>query len=145
MTKRLATIGLVALVAIVLIAAACGGDTQEQTAPAETQEPGNSPESLVGTYRFDLGGQDSWTVRLSGDGRFKLLLNNPRHLDAKGRYRIEGDRMVVRDEVSGEGPLCRKDGTYRWNLSGGRLTMEEIADPCTGRIELWTAGWTKTD
>jgi hypothetical protein len=113
--------------------------------PSPTAEPSPTTNDLAGTYRFEDEGEfegRSWTVELTPEGRFTVKTPDG-DVDAGGTYRVEGQRMIIEDDIAEIGELCPGTGTYAIEFTGGRLAMEKIEDPCQGRAEAWTSGWTK--
>jgi hypothetical protein len=104
---------------------------------------GRIPAALVGTYTYQMFG--TWHATLRGDGTYAQW--NPNGLlDITGRYGVHGDIAVFVDKLTSDskGVACDGPGAYAWRFAGARLVMRVHHDECTvGRIQQWTAGWTK--
>ena len=58
-------------------------------------------------------------------GRFEVLHEQPQYRSA-GHYRVSGDELVLIND-----PECTQlEGTYRWSLEDGTLTLEAVDDEC---------------
>ena len=125
------------------------------TPAAATSAPANStasvalptgaiPADLVGTYTYQLDG-GTWHVTLRADGTYGQW-NTLDELDVTGHYGVAGNLAVFMDEAQDgiAGEPCPGPGSYAWQFTGRRLAMSVQKDDCTiGRIQQWTAGWTK--
>ncbi|HET6167337.1 MAG TPA: hypothetical protein VFE07_10965 [Marmoricola sp.] len=98
---------------------------------------------LVGTYTYSQYG--TWHVTLRSDGTYSQW-NDSGQLDMTGHYGNHGHLAVFSDQATGNthGNACPAPGVYKWRLARTKLVMSVKQDDCTvGRIEQWTAGWTK--
>jgi len=104
----------------------------------ETRLPSRDPD----VARLEVGG--SFALMLTEDG--DLLLNGPWDVFLPGpptTFSIEGDELTT-DLLVGFG--CRSEGTYRWSLEDGELTLTSIGDPCELRsVLLGTRPWAAFD
>lgn len=158
--KRLIT--TVASGALIATLAGCGSAgpgqdppvTTPAAAPASTPAPSTSPTpiampkgpipaSLVGTYTYTLGGV--WHTTLRSDGTYAQW-NPSGQLDITGRFGVTRRLAVFVDRMTSAstGAACAEPGAYSWMFSGKVLVMAVHHDDCTiGRIQQWTARWSK--
>ena len=117
-SKRLAAVALAASCACVL-AAAAGASPDPGTYVARIS--GATPAALNGTWRVTFGG-----------GSYRITRNGA---EAVGGFTsIRGAKIILEDFF---GPYaCRgaqQKGTYRWTISGKRLSFAVVRDGCAGR------------
>jgi hypothetical protein len=110
--------------------------------------------AVAGTYETRLPSRDPDVARLNVGGFFDLTLtgngslelNGPWDVDLPGpptTFSIEGDELTT-DLLVGFG--CQTEGTYRWSLEEGQLTLTALADTCELRaVLLGTRSWTAVD
>ena len=104
---------------------------------------GPIPASLVGTYTYSLGGV--WHTTLRSDGTYAQWNPNGQ-LDITGRFGATRRLAVFVDRKTSAstGVACPEPGAYSWTFSGKVLVMAVHHDDCAvGRIEQWTARWSK--
>lgn len=109
---------------------------------------------LAGTYEARLPSRDPDVGRLDVGGFFHLTLtaggnlelNGPWDIDLPGpptTFSVEGDELTT-DLLLGFG--CETEGTYRWSLDDGELTLTPLGDACElRRVLLGTQPWTAFD
>lgn len=106
---------------------------------------GPVPKQFVGTYTYDIEG-GVWHITLRGDGTYTQWNPNGDQ-DINGSWGIKGRKAIFGNEHLGKhggGAACTGNGVYGWRFKGRKLLLHKIKDYCTvGRIEQWTAGWTK--
>ena len=156
---------IIALLVLVQIGSACGGQAVSAPGPSGTPDPtaevsaaatpdapssapsptplatGEIPTSLVGTWTFEVFGKPA-SIELTADGRFTMQYTEvPGRVS--GSFGVFGDEIVWRDEV---GDVCYPvESRYGWHLEDDRLVLTVIDDDCTsGRVAEWTAGWTRS-
>jgi hypothetical protein len=105
---------------------------------------------VAGTYRTRLPSHDPDVARFGADGFFDLTLsangdlalNGPWDFGLPGpptTFSIRGDELTT-DLLVGFG--CDADGTYRWSLADGALTLTPLDDACQVRsVLLGTRPW----
>jgi hypothetical protein len=112
-------------------------------APTDVVPHERIPAALVGTYIYRLYGR--WHVTLRSDGTYSQW-NESGELDMTGHYGSHGHLAVFSDQATNDthGNACPDPGVYSWHLVQTKLVMSVKRDDCTvGRIQQWTAGWTK--
>ena len=91
---------------------------------------GASPAVLNGTWRLIVKGSS-------------FSVTKGTTLAVAGSARVVGTRVTFHDLG---GPFSCKGaqatGTYRWRISGKRLTMTAVAEPCAGRKTILTKPFT---
>ena len=88
--------------------------------------PPAKPMSFTGTWTNRLG--TIWTLK--ADGTFDVDLDHRGKPEAWGRYRVEGDTVIV----IGSGGLmpkrCKGEGIYRFHRNGNTLRFALVRDDC---------------
>lgn len=138
------------------------------TAEAEGAKSGLAPDELLGTFTTTLEAGDvpadappelrdggpSWIIRIGntggpGDGPFLAIDSADEsfgNLEAPA-LRVDGDRLLLLDEeCAASGETKFYDNEYRWELSGGTLTITKIKNQCSDRVAetiLTSRPWTK--
>lgn len=140
-----------------LLAASCtGGDPAPEASPTGdptrwrtdasepypfvTPVPPRSPTRIDGLYhRNFLGGSEPIPCRRCApfrldrgeatleleEGRYRVL-HEASGFQTQGHFLVDGDRLVLFND-----PNCPETrGLYDWELEGGSLTLEAVADPC---------------
>lgn len=108
--------------------------------PFVTPVPPTSPTPIDGLYRRDFReGSDPIPCRRCApfrldrgpstleltEGRFQIV-HEGNAFRTQGHYLVDGERLILFND-----PVCPKTrGVYRWLLEGGRLTLDEVDDPC---------------
>jgi hypothetical protein len=104
----------------------------------ETRLPSRDPD----VARLNVGG--FYDLTLTADGTFEL--NGPWDINLPGpptTFSVAGDEFTT-DLLVGFG--CETEGTYRWSLDQGQLTLTPLADSCDFRsVLLGTRPWTAVD
>jgi hypothetical protein len=101
--------------------------------------------TVAGTYEARLSGAGD-VARLGLAGRYELRLRGDGSLtivspptfdiaDVPTSFSIEGHELRT-DLLTGV--RCRGDGTYRWSLSDGVLTLRRLHDSCDARVAILT-------
>ena len=110
--------------------------------------------AVAGTYETRLPSRDPDVARLSVGGFFDLKLTADGNLELNGpwdvglpgpptTFSVEGDELTT-DLLVGFG--CETEGTYRWSLEDGVLTLTPLDDACELRaVLLGTRAWTAFD
>jgi hypothetical protein len=91
--------------------------------PDATPAPDAAPPELAGRWRRNVQGE---TVILTLDGNGYHIQRGPEA--GAGRISVTGDTI----EFSGSN-ICPGVGTYTWAIVEGRLRLEIVDEPCTGR------------
>jgi hypothetical protein len=109
---------------------------------------------VAGTYETRLPSRDPDVARLGVEGFFDLTLSGEGNLELNGpwdvdlpgpptTFAIDGDELTT-DLLVGFG--CESNGTYRWALDDGELTLTPFDDACELRsVLLGTRRWTAFD
>jgi hypothetical protein len=104
----------------------------------ETRLPTRDPD----VARLEVGGFFHLTLTASGN----LELNGPWDLNLPGpptTFSVDGDELTT-DLLVGFG--CETEGTYRWSLDDGELTLTPLGNACDLRdVLLGTRPWTEVD
>jgi len=127
---RTAVVGAVAAsIACIAVAAAAAA-----LSPGvyEVRIAGATPAALNGTWRISFAA-----------GQYEITRDGAIAVDGAGS--IRGNHVVFRDKF---GPFrclgAQASGTYRWTLSGKKLTFAVVRDPCAGRKTVLTHAFTKS-
>jgi hypothetical protein len=130
--KRIVLTATVIAVAAVATAPAPAADTAA-IAPHvwSTKIAGASPAVLNGTWRLTMKAS-SFSVAKGAS------------LAVAGSAKIAGNRVTFHDLA---GPFAcngaQATGVYRWRVSGKRLTMAAVSEPCAGRKTILTKPFTR--
>lgn len=127
-----------ALAAIALVAATATAAPAERSRPAalgphvySTRIVGAKPAVLNGTWRLTVN-------------RRSFSVARGTMLAVSGTARIVGNRITFHDL---DGPFsCRgaqATGVYSWRVSGKRLTLTAVREPCAGRRTILTKPFTQ--
>lgn len=125
--------------------------------PAPRPPAGSTPLEGPFTTQIDRGGraarvydlEGSWRLDFDGRGRvtasvplgFVRKIGTPPTADAI----VDGD-LLTTDLFSHAALGCGEPGTYRWTVSNGLLTFEEVEDSCPYRPAILTGGnWIATE
>jgi hypothetical protein len=145
--RRFGTValGLALVVAVVaLVVTTLPRSSQRHRVPA-------SPTSVIGTYTTRLLDLDPDVSRLGLKGEYVVRFDEDGEITLSGPLRTEDlplplstfsatDREFVTDLLVGKG--CAAEGTYRWSIRNGLLTLVPVADPCELRsVILATRPW----
>jgi hypothetical protein len=112
-----------------------------------------SPSAVAGTYETRLASRDPDVTQLGVAGQFRLRLTEGGVLELNGPWDVDLPGPPVTFSVDGHelrtdllvGHGCETDGTYRWTLAEGVLTLSPLEDPCQLRsVLLATGAWTET-
>jgi hypothetical protein len=118
-----------------------------------TSEPSADPaDRLVGMYRASVAGSDADGLGLSGEWMLTLGADStvaaiapPRFATTSDApldgylYAIRGDELYINLFARHLERSCVASGSYRWQLTDGRLTLEVGSDPCAARVALLTS------
>lgn len=127
-----------------------GGLPSTSAAPSVSASPsGFSYEQIAGAYTTTLGESDPvvrdegmsgiWSMELRPDG---TQLISPPATFRDGSRQLSGIAFSVVDSTFRTNAfveLCTSVGTYRWALSGDRLTFTPIDDECPIRLALMSS------
>jgi hypothetical protein len=110
--------------------------------------------AVAGTYEARLPSRDPDVGRLAVGGWFHLRLTEDGVLELNGPWDVDLPGPPQRFSVT-EGELatdllvgfgCETEGTYRWTLADGELTLSPLDDRCELRsVLLATKAWTAID
>jgi hypothetical protein len=110
--------------------------------------------AVAGTYETRLPSRDQDVARLDVGGFFHLTLTADGDLELNGpwdvnlpgpptTFSVDGDELTT-DLLVGFG--CETDGTYRWGLDDGELSLTPLGETCELRgVLLGTRPWTAFD
>lgn len=111
------------------------------------------PSAVAGTYETRLPSRDADVTRLGVAGTFRLRLTEDGALEINGPWDVDLPGPPVTFSVAGHelttdlfvGHGCNTEGTYRWTLGEGVLTLSPLGDACEIRsVLLATRAWTTT-
>jgi hypothetical protein len=133
MTRITLTGAALAISAVAVVAVPALGAPTAPFAPRvySTKITGATPAVLNGTWRLAVK-----------QGTFSVAKGTA--LAVSGTVRIAGQRITFHDLA---GPFsCRgaqATGVYSWRLSGKRLTLTAVREPCAGRKTILTKPFTR--
>ena len=138
------------------VLAGCGGGGGSKEATATSSAPAQmGPDALIGNYTTTLGPSGPDLKEPNPPGRWGLLITSeteaffypPQGPSFPNPIEISKDRIIFSPD-----PECPTqegvpgEGTYKWRLSGDRLTFTEVKDTCGDRVFVLTSKpWTKTE
>jgi hypothetical protein len=149
-----ATVGLLMLISLVLVA--CGG-SQTTSSPTPTATPTPTPTPtptsvvitlpILGTYTVTITQAEAgstavpghWTITFMRDGTYAVLLEGA--TDSEGSYSVKQNQLTLMKDV-----ICSYagTGTYTWALQGNKLTLKAVVDTCGPRKLVFTTHpWVK--
>ncbi|MGH7535947.1 MAG: hypothetical protein ACREMG_10200 [Gemmatimonadales bacterium] len=122
---------LLALLAVVLPFAGCGGEASKYS----------------GSWKRDLYGEGEVTMTLAANGGYELLLPSPRWLDSvdmKGKAAFTGDTLVFKADTAGS--ACQtSDARYVVSRTADELHIAGVGmDSCGNRRAALVGTWTKS-
>jgi hypothetical protein len=116
--------------------------------------PGKHPvpdtSTVVGTYRTRLFDRDPSVARFDLAGTYEMRLRADGSLTMVAPFTVDIPDTAASFSITGHqlrtnllvGTRCRADGTYRWSLSAGALTLVVSDDACARRVAmLATTPW----
>jgi hypothetical protein len=130
MTRRTSS-SLVAIALSAVVLSACG---------SSSHLPGAYETTIVAPRTLTNG---TWTLTLHDDGSFSVKERRGLGVTlGKGSF-WRGDRLVVTAPNPRECPGGRGIGTYKLKLTGKKLALIAIADPCKLRAIVLNRTYTK--
>jgi hypothetical protein len=130
-TKMIGLRWLRLLVALVPLAAGCGGDAGK----------------YAGTWKRDLYGEGEVHMRLASNGGVELMLPSPRwpdSVDMKGRAQVKGDTLIFKADTAAS--ACQTgEARYVVSRAEDQLHIAGLgADNCGGRRAALVGTWQKS-
>ena len=130
MIHRMTRVPVLAVVAVVTLLVACGGEASK----------------YAGDWKRELYGEGDVQMTLASNGGMELMLPSPRwpdSVDTKGRASFTGDTLIFRADTAGS--ACQTaDARYVVNRTEDELHIAGVGlDPCGGRRAALVGTWTK--
>jgi hypothetical protein len=106
--------------------------------------PASAEDFPKGT--FTLKGPDDKVATITFDGKGKLSVTIDGDEIVQCDYKVTKDQVEFSNETGPKGNSDAKPGTYKWKLTGKKLTFTKIKDDSHGRAEALTFGtWEKKE
>lgn len=130
MKNTVRSIFLFVISLVMIFSAGCMTEemSTEEPATVPTDTPTDVPNEPV---EFPIGEYDRAQQRLSfkDDGTFTVWIINVESFSVEdGKYTIEGDQIIMTDELCGP-----DEGKYTWRIELDKLIFELIEDTCESR------------
>jgi hypothetical protein len=129
-TMPVAQLRLVAVLALLLPLAGCGGGSK-----------------YAGNWTRDLYGEGEVQMKLASNGNVELMLPSPRwpdSVDMKGRAQFKGDTLIFPADTSGS-PCQTADARYAVSRTEAELHVAGLGmDSCGGRRAALVGTWKKS-
>jgi hypothetical protein len=95
---------------------------------------------------FTLKGPDDKVASITFDGKGKLSVKVDDEDIVQCDYKVTKDQVEFSNETGPRANSDAKPGTYKWKLTGKKLTFTKIKDDSQGRAEALTFGtWEKKE
>lgn len=95
---------------------------------------------------FTLKGPEDKVAAITFDGKGKLSVTIDGEEVVQCEYKVTKDQIEFSNETGPKGDSKATTGTYKWKLTGKKLTFTKIKDDSRGRAEALTFGtWEKKE
>ena len=141
-TTTLLTLTLAAVAALTLPTAAA---SRSEAAPGTIVDTWTRTVTEADAKRRGPVATGPWRFELKASGALSLFNSSSKRAIVTGKLTAgpSGTVKMVNLLVVGGG-RCTEQATYRWRLTGTRLTLSTAADKCPGRAAVLVGTWRRT-
>ncbi len=130
------------LAAIAALALPTAGSARADAAPASIVDTWSRTVTEADAKRRGQVATGPWRFDVKPSGAMSLFNGSSKKAVVTGKLTAgaSGTLTMLNLLVTGGG-RCTEKATYRWNMSGGRLTLSTARDRCPGRAAVLVGTW----